>query len=118
MGPTRRMQTWEWLFFLTTSWAGPAHPGPCWVSISPEEPTVEFGTSVLFNCTTSCRNYSRLDWEVSVTKMGVRGPGWVSLDIPNVTNWPPSRSPCPSLQGWGPPKLNWRVTRWPAKRRV
>ncbi|XP_074710819.1 intercellular adhesion molecule 1-like isoform X2 [Strix uralensis] len=63
------------------------HPGPCRVSISPEEPTVEFGTSILFNCTSSCRNYSRLDWEVSVTKMGVQGPGWVSLNIPNVTTW-------------------------------
>ncbi|NXS50601.1 VCAM1 protein, partial [Balaeniceps rex] len=63
------------------------HPVPCRVSISPEEPTVEFGTSVLLNCTSSCRNYSRLSWEVSVTKTGTKGPGWVSLSIPNVTDW-------------------------------
>ncbi|NXS67866.1 ICAM3 protein, partial [Pandion haliaetus] len=63
------------------------HPGPCRVSISPEEPTVEFGTSLLLNCTSSCRNYSRLSWEVSITKMGTQGPGWMSLSIPNVTNW-------------------------------
>ncbi|NXQ79275.1 ICAM3 protein, partial [Nyctibius grandis] len=64
-----------------------AHPGPCRVSISPEEPTVEFGTSLLLNCTSSCHNYTRLDWEVSVTKTGARGPGWVSLSVPNVTDW-------------------------------
>ncbi|NXL55058.1 ICAM1 protein, partial [Podilymbus podiceps] len=62
-------------------------PSPCRVSISPEEPTVEFGTSLLLNCTSSCRNYSRLSWEVSVTKVGAGGPGWVSLLIPNVTHW-------------------------------
>ncbi|NWQ92053.1 ICAM4 protein, partial [Burhinus bistriatus] len=63
------------------------HPGPCRVSISPEEPVVEFGTSLLLNCTSTCHNYSRLNWEVSVTKMGTQGPGWVSLNIPNVTDW-------------------------------
>ncbi|NXN65250.1 ICAM3 protein, partial [Himantopus himantopus] len=63
------------------------HPSPCRVSISPEEPTVEFGTSLLLNCTSSCQNYSRLSWEVSVTKMEMQGPGWVSLSIPNVTDW-------------------------------
>ncbi|NXW11273.1 VCAM1 protein, partial [Fregetta grallaria] len=63
------------------------HPVPCRVSISPEEPLVEFGTSLLLNCTSSCRNYSRLSWEVSVTKTLSRGPGWVSLNIPNVTDW-------------------------------
>ncbi|NXE85595.1 ICAM4 protein, partial [Cochlearius cochlearius] len=65
----------------------PGHPVPCRVSISPEEPTVEFGTSLLLNCTSSCRNYSRLSWEVSITKMETRGPGWVSLSVPNVTDW-------------------------------
>lgn len=65
----------------------PGHPVPCRVSISPEEPTVELGTSLLLNCTSSCGNYSRLSWEVSVTKMEVRGPGWLSLSIPNVTDW-------------------------------
>ncbi|NXQ97209.1 ICAM4 protein, partial [Sagittarius serpentarius] len=65
----------------------PGHPGPCRVSISPEEPTVEFGTALLLNCTSSCRNYSRLSWEVSVAKAGARGPGWVSLSIPRVTHW-------------------------------
>ncbi|KAF1421294.1 Intercellular adhesion molecule 1, partial [Spheniscus humboldti] len=63
------------------------HPVPCRVSISPEEPTVEFGTSLLLNCTSSCQNYSRLSWEVSTTKTGPQGPGWVSLSIPNVTDW-------------------------------
>ncbi|KAM6188663.1 intercellular adhesion molecule 4 [Sarcoramphus papa] len=63
------------------------HSGPCRVSISPEEPTVEFGTSLVFNCTSSCRNYSRLSWEVPITKMGTEGPGWVSLSIPKVTVW-------------------------------
>ncbi|NXT96487.1 VCAM1 protein, partial [Anhinga rufa] len=63
------------------------HPDPCRVSISPKEPTVEFGTSLLLNCTSSCLNYSRLNWEVSITKVGTRGPGWVSLSIPNVTSW-------------------------------
>ncbi|NXL10397.1 ICAM3 protein, partial [Mesembrinibis cayennensis] len=63
------------------------HPVPCRVSISPEEPTVEFGTSLLLNCTSSCRNYSRLNWEVSITKTGTQGPGWVSLNISNVTDW-------------------------------
>ncbi|NXT45916.1 VCAM1 protein, partial [Pluvianellus socialis] len=63
------------------------HPDLCRVSISPEEPAVEFGTSLLFNCTSSCRNYTRLSWEVSVTKIEERGPGWVSLSIPNVTDW-------------------------------
>ncbi|NXK15326.1 ICAM3 protein, partial [Herpetotheres cachinnans] len=61
--------------------------GPCHVSISPEEPTVEFGTSLLLNCTSSCHNYSRLSWEVPITKTGEQGPGWVSLSIPNVTDW-------------------------------
>lgn len=65
----------------------PGHPNPCRVSIYPEEPTVEFGSSLLLNCTSSCRNYSRLNWEVSITKMGTQGPGWVSLSIPNVTSW-------------------------------
>ncbi|KAM9610872.1 intercellular adhesion molecule 4-like isoform 1-T1 [Morphnus guianensis] len=65
----------------------PGHPGPCRVSIYPKEPTVEFGSSLLLNCTSSCHNYSRLSWEVSTTKMGTRGPGWVSLSIPNVTSW-------------------------------
>ncbi|KAM6364744.1 intercellular adhesion molecule 4-like [Pluvialis apricaria] len=63
------------------------HPSPCRVSISPEEPMVEFGTSLLLNCTSSCRNYSRLSWEVSTTKIETRGPGWVSLSITNVTDW-------------------------------
>ncbi|XP_055555990.1 uncharacterized protein LOC129734806 [Falco cherrug] len=61
--------------------------GPCRVSISPEEPTVEFGSALLLNCTSSCRNYSRLNWEVPVPKLGSSGPGWVSLSIPNVTEW-------------------------------
>ncbi|XP_040437413.1 intercellular adhesion molecule 3-like [Falco naumanni] len=61
--------------------------GPCHVSISPEEPTVEFGSALLLNCTSSCRNYSQLNWEVPVTKLGSSGPGWVSLSIPNVTEW-------------------------------
>uniref|UniRef100_A0A663DQ96 Intercellular adhesion molecule N-terminal domain-containing protein n=1 Tax=Aquila chrysaetos chrysaetos TaxID=223781 RepID=A0A663DQ96_AQUCH len=65
----------------------PGHPGPCRVSIYPEEPTVEFGSSLLLNCTSSCRNYSQLSWEVSITKTGTQGPGWVSLSIPNVTSW-------------------------------
>ncbi|NXO53575.1 VCAM1 protein, partial [Aramus guarauna] len=63
------------------------HPDPCRVSISPEEPTVEFGTSLILNCTSSCRTYSRLSWEVPITKVGAQGPGWVSLNIPNVTDW-------------------------------
>ncbi|NXX00028.1 VCAM1 protein, partial [Larus smithsonianus] len=63
------------------------HLDPCRVSIAPRDPVVEFGASLLLNCTSSCRNSSRLDWEVSVTKVGTRGPGWVSLSIPNVTDW-------------------------------
>ncbi|XP_074786048.1 vascular cell adhesion protein 1-like isoform X2 [Athene noctua] len=80
-------QSWGGVVVLFCFLLPRAHPGPCRVSISPEEPTVEFGTSILFNCTSSCHNYSRLDWEVSVTKLGAQGPGWVSLDIPNVTDW-------------------------------
>ncbi|NXV84472.1 ICAM1 protein, partial [Calonectris borealis] len=63
------------------------HPVPCRVSISPEEPTVEFGASLLLNCTSSCRNHSRLNWEVPITKVVTRGPTWVSLSIPSVTDW-------------------------------
>ncbi|XP_063175022.1 intercellular adhesion molecule 3-like [Chroicocephalus ridibundus] len=63
------------------------HLDPCQVSIAPRDPVVEFGASLLLNCTSSCRNSSRLDWEVPVTKVGTRGPGWVSLSIPNVTDW-------------------------------
>ncbi|NXV70577.1 ICAM3 protein, partial [Atlantisia rogersi] len=63
------------------------HPGPCRVSISPEEPMVEFGSPLLLNCTSSCQNYSRLSWEVSVPKKGEQGPGWVSLNITSVTDW-------------------------------
>ncbi|NXE30900.1 ICAM3 protein, partial [Ardeotis kori] len=61
--------------------------GPCRVSISPEEPAVEFGSALLLNCTSSCRDYDQLNWEVPVTKVMTRGPGWVSLSIPNVTDW-------------------------------
>ncbi|NXX63256.1 ICAM1 protein, partial [Scopus umbretta] len=79
---------WSWgVMALLCLLVPGGHPVPCRVSISPEEPTVEFGTSLLLNCTSSCRNYSRLSWEVSITKTGPRGPGWVSLSIPNVTDW-------------------------------
>ncbi|XP_072704656.1 intercellular adhesion molecule 1-like [Ciconia boyciana] len=83
MGPSWSWGVTAFLFLLLPG----GHPVPCRVSISPEEPTVEFGTSLLLNCTSSCRNYSRLSWEVSITKMETRGPGWVSLSIPNVTDW-------------------------------
>ncbi|XP_053907822.1 intercellular adhesion molecule 5-like [Cuculus canorus] len=62
-------------------------PDPCRVSIAPEDPIVELGSSILFNCTSSCSNPTRLNWEVSVTKLGTRGPTWVSLEIPNITDW-------------------------------
>ncbi|XP_075594133.1 intercellular adhesion molecule 4-like [Balearica regulorum gibbericeps] len=79
---------WSWGAMALLCFLVPGgRPDPCWVSISPEEPMVEFGTSLLFNCTTSCRNYSRLSWEVSTTKMGAQGPGWVSLNVSNVTDW-------------------------------
>ncbi|NWI29700.1 VCAM1 protein, partial [Sula dactylatra] len=79
---------WSWgVMALLCLLVPGGHPVPCRVSISPEEPTVEFGTSLLLNCTSSCLNYSRLSWEVPITKMGTQGPGWVSLRIPNVTNW-------------------------------
>ncbi|XP_049666857.1 intercellular adhesion molecule 3-like isoform X2 [Accipiter gentilis] len=78
--------TWGAMALLCLLMLG-GHPNPCRVSIYPEEPTVEFGSSLLLNCTSSCRNYSRLNWEVSITKMGTQGPGWVSLSIPNVTSW-------------------------------
>ncbi|NWX43248.1 ICAM3 protein, partial [Steatornis caripensis] len=83
MDPRRSWGAMALLCFLVPG----GHPGPCRVSISPEEPTVEFGTSLLLNCTSSCQNYSRLSWEVSVAKMGTQGPGWVSLSVPNVTDW-------------------------------
>ncbi|NWH42743.1 ICAM1 protein, partial [Fregata magnificens] len=79
---------WSWgVMALLCLLVPGGHPVPCRVSISPEEPTVEFGTPLLLNCTSSCRNYSRLSWEVSIIKTGTRGPGWVSLSIPNVTDW-------------------------------
>ncbi|XP_074932189.1 vascular cell adhesion protein 1-like [Phalacrocorax aristotelis] len=79
---------WSWgLMVLLCLLVPGGHPIPCRVSISPEEPTVEFGTSLLLNCTSSCLNYSRLSWEVSITKVGTQGPGWLSLSIPNVTDW-------------------------------
>ncbi|XP_064355350.1 intercellular adhesion molecule 1-like [Dromaius novaehollandiae] len=62
-------------------------PSPCGVAISPEEPAVELGSPIVLNCTSSCRNYSRLSWEVSVQKVLAHGPGWVSLSIPNVSEW-------------------------------
>ncbi|NWY51023.1 ICAM3 protein, partial [Chionis minor] len=79
-------QSWGAMALLCLLVPG-GHPDPCRVSISPEEPAVEFGTSLLFNCTSSCRNYTRLSWEVSVTKIEEQGPGWVTLSIPNVTDW-------------------------------
>ncbi|NXK44753.1 ICAM1 protein, partial [Chauna torquata] len=61
-----------------------ARPEPCRVAIVPEEPVVELGSSIVLNCSSSCGNYSWLSWEVS---MVAQGPGWVSLSIPNVTEW-------------------------------
>ncbi|XP_068779021.1 intercellular adhesion molecule 4 [Struthio camelus] len=62
-------------------------PSPCRVAIWPEEPAVELGSAIVLNCTSSCRNYSQLSWEVSVQKLLEQGPGWVSLSIPNVSDW-------------------------------
>ncbi|XP_074023353.1 intercellular adhesion molecule 3-like [Numenius arquata] len=79
------LRSWGALALLCLLLPG-GHPGPCRVSITPQEPVVEFGTPFLLNCTSSCSHYSRLDWEVSVTKLGEQGPGWVSLRVPNVTD--------------------------------
>ncbi|XP_069737612.1 intercellular adhesion molecule 4-like [Phaenicophaeus curvirostris] len=78
---------WSWgaVAFLCFLLQG-GRPDPC-VSIAPDDPVVELGSSILFNCTSSCPDTSGLNWEVSVTKLGTRGPGWVSLEIPNVTDW-------------------------------
>ncbi|XP_053227594.1 sialic acid-binding Ig-like lectin 5 isoform X1 [Podarcis raffonei] len=59
----------------------------CNVTIHPEAPAVEFGGSVNLNCTTTCANYTRLEWEVSVEGGIQKGDGWISLNITNVSEW-------------------------------
>ncbi|XP_062454453.1 hemicentin-2-like isoform X2 [Rhea pennata] len=80
------LQSWHALSLLCLLLPG-GRPSPCRVAISPEEPAVELGSSIVLNCTSSCLNYSKLSWEVSVPKLLTQGPGWVSLSIPNVSDW-------------------------------
>ncbi|XP_067170764.1 intercellular adhesion molecule 4 isoform X1 [Apteryx mantelli] len=80
------LQSWRAMVLLCLLLPG-GRPSPCGVAISPEEPAVELGSSVVLNCTSSCGNYSQLGWEVSVQKMLAQGPGWVSLHIPSVSDW-------------------------------
>uniref|UniRef100_A0A670KKF6 Intercellular adhesion molecule N-terminal domain-containing protein n=1 Tax=Podarcis muralis TaxID=64176 RepID=A0A670KKF6_PODMU len=69
-------------FFLTVHFLD-----TCNVTIHPEAPAVEFGGSVNLNCTTTCANYTQLDWEVSVGGGMQKGDGWISLNITNVSEW-------------------------------
>ncbi|XP_008120634.2 intercellular adhesion molecule 3 isoform X2 [Anolis carolinensis] len=60
---------------------------PCKLAIQPKAPIVEFGGSVKLNCTSTCTNYTKVDWEVSFARDVKEGEGWISLNIKNVTEW-------------------------------
>ncbi|XP_042308510.1 vascular cell adhesion protein 1-like [Sceloporus undulatus] len=62
---------------------------PCSVSIHPKAPVVPFGGSVKLNCTATCTNYTKMEWEVSFARDVEEGEGWISLNIKNVTEWTP-----------------------------
>nr|XP_060616872.1 hemicentin-1-like [Anolis sagrei ordinatus] len=59
----------------------------CKLAIHPKAPIVEFGGSVKLNCTSTCTNYTKMDWEVSFERDVQEGEGWISLNIKNVTEW-------------------------------
>uniref|UniRef100_A0A6J0VJW5 Vascular cell adhesion protein 1-like isoform X1 n=2 Tax=Pogona vitticeps TaxID=103695 RepID=A0A6J0VJW5_9SAUR len=67
-------------FWLSVAWA-------CNVTIHPENPAVMFGGPVDLNCTTSCTNYTGLNWEVSLEAKIQEGNGWISLAMKNVEEW-------------------------------
>ncbi|XP_044299648.1 intercellular adhesion molecule 1-like isoform X2 [Varanus komodoensis] len=68
-----------------SSWAPVVHP--CKVTIHPQELAVEFGGPVILNCTSSCANHDKMDWEVSLQGLKEEGKGWISLNVASVTEW-------------------------------
>uniref|UniRef100_A0A8D2JHV7 Intercellular adhesion molecule N-terminal domain-containing protein n=1 Tax=Varanus komodoensis TaxID=61221 RepID=A0A8D2JHV7_VARKO len=60
---------------------------PCKVTIHPQELAVEFGGPVILNCTSSCANHDKMDWEVSLQGLKEEGKGWISLNVASVTEW-------------------------------
>lgn len=60
----------------------------CSVSILEGSPVyVEYGGSLVLNCTFSCENITYWDWETSLTKKVNRDGSWVSTILSNITVW-------------------------------
>ncbi|XP_053145163.1 intercellular adhesion molecule 5-like isoform X2 [Hemicordylus capensis] len=62
--------------------------GAASVRIWPEKAVVEFGGSIVFNCSTTCKDFIRLGLE---TKESMRsretGTTWATFELLNVSNW-------------------------------
>nr|XP_033780017.1 cell adhesion molecule 4-like [Geotrypetes seraphini] len=59
----------------------------CSLWLVPKHPVVPYGTDIVLNCSTSCTNYTSLDWETSVRKNLSRGVQWVALYISKQSAW-------------------------------
>ncbi|XP_030051155.1 intercellular adhesion molecule 4 [Microcaecilia unicolor] len=68
-------------------WTVLVYSKSCSLWVFPEHPVVPYGTDIVLNCSTSCVNYTSLDWETSVRKNLSRGAQWVALYIANQTAW-------------------------------
>ncbi|XP_063150386.1 intercellular adhesion molecule 5-like isoform X4 [Candoia aspera] len=75
-------------FFLLASGSWAFEKGAAkedFVRISPENPMVQFGGSLVLNCSASCEN---IGLETAFTKVLIgEGPGWKAFNLSNVDHW-------------------------------
>ncbi|KAL8164483.1 UNVERIFIED_CONTAM: hypothetical protein K2H54_051922, partial [Gekko kuhli] len=87
------------------------------VSARLERSVVEFGSSVVINCSTTCQNATFADLETSLEKEDEgQGRTWRAFRLPNVSQWdamPACYFVCPYARDMKPHRVNFTVYRLP-----
>ncbi|XP_015280472.1 PREDICTED: intercellular adhesion molecule 5-like [Gekko japonicus] len=87
------------------------------VSAWPENPVVEFGNSLVLNCSTGCRNVLSGGLETNLDKeIAGEGRAWKAFQLVNVSSWDPAPScyfDCADAADMKPHRVNFTVYRPP-----